>query len=568
MEFFKPKDTEYALNVLTHAHILYASMEIGLDSRVHTYSGGLGVLAGDTLRSCADLRLPVAALTLLYRKGYFQQHLHNGIQTESDEPWDIDAFTTALPHARVSMVIEGRTVWVEPRIGIIVGHKQRHIVPVLMLDTHLKENAPQDREITDRLYGGDERMRLKQEAILGIAGKRVLRKIGCRHIHTFHMNEGHAAFAPMEDVLYFSRYYAFNQPRIKSLVKSAHVFTTHTPVPAGHDRFPYEMIKQTIGHEDLAWESLDLGGHYECNMTKLALNLSRYANGVAKKHGEISKHMFPGYNIDSITNGVHLPTWVHPDIQTILDVKMPSWREQPSILERCYQVVTHEELWDAHQNAKRALLDEINARTGIQLDQTLLTIGFARRFATYKRADLIFSHLDRLREIGAAKIQLVFAGQAHPRDEEGKRLIQRVIEYARQLSGDITVVFVEGYDVTLGRLMVQGCDLWLNNPVPPQEASGTSGMKAAANGIPNLSTLDGWWIEGITQNPQAGWIIEHGDDDANKLYDTLSHIIRVYYEHPDRWREHMVHALSLASYFNTHRMVQEYQDRAWTLKLY
>lgn len=568
MELYKPEDIEYALEVLQHAHILYATMEVGLSPEVHTYSGGLGVLAGDTLRSCADLRLPVGGLTLLYRKGYFKQHLHNGIQTEADEPWDVEAFTTAIPHGRTSIELEGRTVWVEPRIGIIVGYKERHIVPVVFLDTHIHDNAPQDKEITDHLYGGDERLRLKQEAVLGIAGKRVLRKLGCKRIHTFHMNEGHAALAPMEDVLYFSRYYSFNQPRIKALVKSAHVFTTHTPVPAGHDRFSYDLVRHVIGQDDLASNTLDLGGHSELNMTKLALNLSRYVNGVAKKHGEISKQMFPGYDIDSITNGVHLPSWIHPDIQTILDKKMPSWREQPNILERCYQVITHEELWQAHHNAKQALIQEVKKRTGIHLEQDVLTIGFARRFATYKRADLIFHHLDRLREIGSGKIQLVFAGQAHPRDEAGKHLIKRVIEYAQQLAGDITVVFVEGYDITLGRLLVQGCDLWLNNPVPPQEASGTSGMKAAANGIPNLSTLDGWWIEGITQNPQAGWIIEHGEDDATRLYDTLGHIIRVYYEHPERWKEHMVHALSLASYFNTHRMVQEYQDRAWTLKLY
>jgi glycogen phosphorylase len=544
-------------------------MEIALHPEVHTYSGGLGVLAGDILSSCADLRVPIVGLTLLYRNGFFTQALENGDQVEHDEPWDVERFTVPLPEGRQWVIIEGREVWVEPRVGILVG-QSGHSVPIILLDTDLDVNDPQDRSITANLYGGDHKHRLKQEAILGIGGQRALRKLDVRHGQTFHLNEGHGAFAPMEDVRYLGKYYRFNQPAIQTLVRSKHVFTTHTPVPAGHDRFTYEELRSVLGEHDFAWDAIDLGGHHELNMTKLALNLSRYSNAVAKKHRQVSKEMFPGYEFDSVTNGVHLPSWMHPGIQAILDDKMPSWREEPSILEHCYQVVEHDELWQAHMNAKRELLAFVKERTGRELREDLLTVGFARRFATYKRADLVFRDIKRLKELAKGRMQFVFAGEAHPRDSAGKEIIKRVIEMSEQLRGEVDVVFLEDYDMDMARVLLAGCDLWQNNPVPPKEASGTSGMKAAANGVPNLSTLDGWWIEGITKNPQAGWIIQHRPDgkDELSLYERYGHICRVYYDHPDRWKEHMVHALSLAHYFNTHRVVQEYQERAWTVKLY
>lgn len=568
--FYKPEDKDYVLSVIRASNVIYASMEIALHPEVHTYSGGLGVLAGDTLRSCADLQLNVAGLTLLYRNGYFVQVLEHGYQREADEPWDVERFTIPIPEARVQLMLEGRDVIVEPRVGIIVGHDQRHLVPIIFLDTGIDANSSEDQGITAYLYGGDHRLRLKQEAILGIAGKRVLRSLGCRSIETFHMNEGHAAFAPMEDVRYLSRYYAFNQEAVKRLVKSAHVFTTHTPVPAGHDRFSYDLMRSVIGPDDFAWDTLPLTEHNSCNMTRIALDLSRFSNGVTRKHGDISRRMFPGYKIHSITNAVHLPTWISPHIKEILDRKMPSWREEPGILEHCYQVITHEELWTAHRAAKRELLALVRERTGRELSEDLLTIGFARRFAAYKRADLMFADLERFRNIAKGKLQVIFAGEAHPKDEQGKAIIRHVIEVAQKLRGEIDIVFLEDYDMEVARHLVAGCDLWQNNPVPPQEASGTSGMKAAANGIPNLSTLDGWWIEGITRSPQAGWIIHHRMDgeDHLSLYENYEHIIRIFYNNPERWREHMVHALSLASHFNTHRMVNEYLDRAWSLDLY
>ena len=570
MDFYKPEDINWARKRIQQTELLYASMEIALCPEVHTYSGGLGVLAGDTLRSCADLQLTATGITLLYREGYFHQELTpDGYQQEHPEPWNVEAFTTALPEGRVHVQIEERTVTIEPRVGLIVGEKN-DVVPVLLLDTDLEENDPRDRAITNRLYAGDERMRVKQEAILGIGSKRVLRALNCRDVRTFHLNEGHAAFAPMEDVHYLGKYYSFNKPKIHELVKSKHVFTTHTPVPAGHDKFSYELLKEVLGADDFAWSSLELGGHPDCNMTKLALNLSRYSNGVAQKHGEISRKMFPGYAIDAITNGVHLQSWMHPATQELLDIYMPSWRLEPSILEHCYQVIPHEELFNAHQQAKQELISYVQETTGQELQPDTLTVGFARRFAPYKRADLIFSDLDKLRSVASGKLQLIFAGEAHPRDEAGKELIKRVLSYAQQLQGEIEVVFIQDYNMSVAKKLVTGCDLWLNNPLPPKEASGTSGMKAAANGVPNLSTLDGWWIEGITKNPTAGWIIEHREDsrDEISLYDQLEHIIHVYYDHPERWKEHMVHALSLAHYFNTHRMVTEYERRAWSLNIY
>ncbi len=568
--FFKPDSIDYALDTIRGSETFYASMEIALEPVIRTYSGGLGVLAGDLLRSCADLSLNVTGLTLLYRDGFFRQLLTNGVQSEDPEPWDVDEYTVPIPDARINLIIEGRTVWVEPRVGIIVGHGDKHLVPVLFLDTHLDVNDPRVRPITDRLFAGDLRWRLKQEAILGIGGKRVLRKLGCRKINTFHMNEGHGAFAPMEDVFYLSRYYKFNRPQIHKLVKSAHVFTTHTPVPAGHDRFPYEMMREVLGKDDFAWGSLDLGGHPDCNMTRLALNLSRYANGVAKRHAEVSRRMFPGYRFDSVTNGVHLPTWMSPHVQALLDETMPSWRHEPSILDHCYLIIDPDQLWDAHQKAKAELLDFVKERTGRELKQDLLTIGFARRFAAYKRADLMFADIDAFLKLAKGKLQVIFAGEAHPADQEGKDIIKRVCDVAERLKGQVDIVFLDDYDTTIAQKMVAGCDLWQNNPVPPQEASGTSGMKAAANGVPNLSTLDGWWIEGIAKNPQAGWTIRHRHDgqDQLSLYELYGHIIRVFYDHPGRWKEHMVHALSLASYFNTHRMVNEYLERAWSLDIY
>jgi starch phosphorylase len=569
MGFYKPEDTTYAINIVRNSKIVYASMEIGLDPKVHTYSGGLGILAGDTLNSCADLGLSVTGITLLYRNGYFKQEICNDVQCEKEEPWDVEEYTTAIPEARVHISIEGRTVLIEPRIGIIVGH-EKDIVSVLFLDSGLEENDPRDQAITDRLYGGDERMRVKQEAVLGICGKRVLRKLEARKIHTFHMNEGHAAFAPVEDARYLGKYYGFNAPKIQELVRSKHVFTTHTPVPAGHDRFSYDLLREVLGEDDVAWDHLDLGGHSECNMTKLALNLSRFANGVAQKHGEISRKMFPGYPIDAITNGIHLPTWMSPHIQELLDELLPSWRHEPGILRHAYRVILPDAIQEAHGKAKQDFFSYGAEHTGVELNPKLLTVGFARRFAPYKRADLIFKDMDRLVSIAQGKIQFVFAGEAHPRDQAGKDIMRRVLQYAKELAGRVTVVFIQDYNMEVSKHMISGCDLWLNNPVPPKEASGTSVMKASANGLPNLSTLDGWWIEGITHDPLSGWIIQHRHDgkDEISLYEQLEHISNVFHDHKTRWAEHMVHALSLAYFFNTHRMVEEYEQKAWSLKLY
>ncbi len=569
MGFYKPENKDYILQIIRNANIAYVSMEIGLKKDVHTYSGGLGILAGDTLYSSADLELPVVGITLIHHKGYFRQDIIEGRQQEEPEPWDIDAYTIALPEGKTCLQLQGRTVHILPRVGIIVGER-RHIVPILFLDVAVEENHEHDRGYTDRLYDGDSRMRAIQEAILGIGGKRVLRALNCRNIHTLHMNEGHAAFAPLEDVRYLGKYYGFNKPKIHELVKSGHVFTTHTPVPAGHDRFDYGMLRELFSEEDFAWESIDLAGHYECNMTYLALNLSRYCNAVAKKHGEVSRNMFPGYTIDSITNGVHLPTWTHTAIQQLLDTHLPSWRVEPGILKHAYKVLPHNELRAAHAQAKHDLLAFVKEKTGRELSPDVLTVGFARRFAPYKRADLLFTDIERLRSIAQQKIQFIFAGEAHPRDEAGKDILAKVIRYTQELQGDIEIVFIPDYNIECGQKMTQGCDLWLNNPIPPKEASGTSGMKATANAVPNLSTLDGWWIEGITKDPLAGWIIEHREDERDEisLYEQLERITHIYYDQPERWSEHMVHALSLAHYFNTHRMVQEYETKAWTRRIY
>ena len=553
--------------------IAYFSMEIALDPAMPTYSGGLGILAGDTLRAAAEQGLPMIAVTLLLRQGYFRQKLDpNGWQMEEPDAWPVEKFLKELP-ARATVQIEGRPVQIRAwqyNVRSTCGG----IVPVYLLDTDLPENSEWDRRLTDQLYGGDKWYRLCQEIILGMGGVRMLRALGYDNLQRFHMNEGHAALLTVDLLDEHARQAGreeFNQEDVQA-VHQLCVFTTHTPVPAGHDHFPMEMVVRALGprRDTMQWrEVVCCDG--ELNMTYLALSLSHYVNGVAKKHGEVSQLMFAQYKIDAITNGVHVATWAAPSFQKLFDRRMPGWREDNLML-RYALGIPLAEIWDAHAQAKRALLARVNSETQAEMDEDMLTLGFARRATPYKRADLLFHDLERLKAIAAraGKLQIVYAGKAHPKDKGGKELIHHVFEAREALRSSIKVVYLPNYDWRLGQLLTAGVDVWLNTPQPPMEASGTSGMKAAVNGVPSLSILDGWWIEGCVEGV-SGWAIDHaeGDDsrmhDANSLYDKLERVlIPLYYRNRDGFAEVMRYAVALnGSFFNTQRMVTQYVAKAY-----
>ncbi|HEY3285343.1 MAG TPA: alpha-glucan family phosphorylase [Armatimonadota bacterium] len=557
--------------------VAYFSMEVGLRSDMPTYSGGLGVLAGDTLRAAADLALPMVGVTLLHRKGNFRQTIdQDGWQHESPEEWNVSEHAEELPH-RVSVEVEGRTVVLRAWRYSVKGSRGAE-VPVFLLDTDLPENQPDDRTFTHYLYGGDPRYRLCQEVVLGIGGVRMLQVLGYGEIACYHMNEGHAALLTLELLEQAAAATGAGAPNRDHVaqVRKRCVFTTHTPVPAGHDHFPMDLVARVLGDRPLFGELADVvRPQSDLNMTYLALNLSGYVNGVAKKHGEVSRGLFPGYAIDSITNGVHSGTWLSPELRDLFDRRIPDWRVDSFSLRGALSVPA-EELWDAHRRSKERLLARVAEQTGTLLAPDRLTIGFARRAAAYKRADLLFHDLGRLRSIYREKgpFQLLFSGKAHPQDQGGKDLIHRVHELRRQLGGEIPLLYLENYNMELSGLLVAGVDLWLNNPEPPLEASGTSGMKAALNGVPSLSILDGWWIEGH-QEGITGWSIGEQDGhlgqqedrarDADSLYRKLGDVVLpTYYQRRDQYIDVMRHAIALnGSYFSTQRMVLEYVAKAY-----
>ena len=566
--------------------VAYFSMEVALRNEIPTYAGGLGVLAGDTLRSAADLRLPLVGVSLVSRAGYFRQEIDaDGRQIEQPGTWDPERFARRLD-AKVAVRIEDRPVWVGAWLYIIESHLGGR-APVLLLDTDLPENRADDREITHYLYGGDETYRLKQEMILGLGGVRILRALDFE-INAYHMNEGHSALLGVE----LLRRYAYaaedvrpgelpyDLPRVRDLCR----FTTHTPVEAGHDRFSYELVKRLFAsgvygyderkapaspqpandHGPIDFSVLTaLAGTQELNMTQLALSVSDFVNGVAKRHAEVSSRMYPGYQVRSITNGVHPYLWSAPSFQELYDRYVPGWCHEPELLLRVHGIPDGA-LMDARTKAKQALIDKVRELTGIALQPKVATLGFARRMTAYKRPDLLFTDLVRLRAIARDRpLQIVLAGKAHPHDEEGKRLIELLHRRARELAGTITVAYLPDYDLALALLLVAGSDIWLNTPLPPLEASGTSGMKAAFNGVPSLSVMDGWWLEGCIEGV-TGWAVE----DASSLYQKLEQVVLpLYYgsaSDPRGWVRVMKGAIGTnAAYFNSHRMMRRYATEAY-----
>jgi starch phosphorylase len=561
--------------------IAYFSMEIGLKNDIPTYSGGLGILAGDTIRAAADLKIPIVAVTLLFRKGYFFQRVDtDGWQREEPVNWVVEDLLKEHPE-RVEVKIETRPVHVRAwsyQVQGVTGYE----IPVYFLDTDLPENSEWDRTLTDHLYGGDDRYRLCQELVLGIGGVRMLRALGYQEIRRFHMNEGHASLLTLE-LLNERTGETDGKPMGPEDVKAVHnmcVFTTHTPVPAGHDQFPMDLVRQVVANPLLSRMEEVFCPLGNLNMTYLALNLSRYVNGVAKKHGEVSRQMFAPYQVDSITNGVHVATWTSPPFKNLFDRYIAGWREDTFSL-RYALSIPRAEIWEAHMQAKLELIRYVNGETNVGMDSNSLTVGFARRSTTYKRPALLFDDLDRLNGIASSlgSLQLVFAGKAHPQDVPGKELIKRLFGVKKALGDQVKFAFLEDYDMDLAKKLVAGVDLWLNTPEPPREASGTSGMKAAINGVPSLSVLDGWWLEGCIEGV-TGWSIgeressvpEPGShqqdsrrDDMNSLYQKLEEVIvPIFYQRRDQFIEVMAHAIALnGSFFNTQRMLHQYLLKAY-----
>jgi len=562
------------LDEFTHTpRIAYFSMEIALANAISTYSGGLGVLAGDTVRSAADLEVPMVAVTLVSRMGYFRQELdEQGRQQELPDPWDPAG--TAIPlNAKVVVSIEGRRVWVGAWVYIVKGERVGR-QPVILLDTDLDENSQEDRQLTHYLYGGDQVYRLKQEIVLGVGGVRLLRALGFE-VSEYHMNEGHSALLAVE----LMRRYTFPSrdlqpgeseydiPRVREQCN----FTTHTPVEAGQDRFPYELVRRLFGEDYIDFNTLKrMGGNEELNMTRLALNLSEYVNGVAERHAEVSRKMFPGYHVKSITNGVHPYTWTSPSFSRLYDKHLAGWCHEPELLNRADCCIADAEIWEAHHQSKVALVEKITALTGVALNPKVPIFGFARRMTAYKRPDLLFSDLERLKSIAEQwPFQLVMAGKAHPRDEGGKWLIEQIYGHLHEVGGVIRGVYLPNYDMEKALAMVAGVDVWINTPLRPLEASGTSGMKAAFNGVPHLSVLDGWWIEGCIEGV-TGWAVgdsaeSDNGNDAQSLYDKLENVVLpLYYTDQPGWIAMMKGTIcKSASYFNSHRMMRRYATEAY-----
>jgi starch phosphorylase len=600
--------------------IAYFSAEYGLHRSLPFYAGGLGFLAGDHLKECSDLNVPLVAVGFMYPEGYLYQQIR-------DDGWQ-ENITENLQReeAAISKVLNAdgahltvAVPLIQPPIYVAVWRVDVGRVPLYLMDTDLEANDPWNRGISARLYTGDLEQRLRQEIVLGIGGTEVLETLGIKRF-LMHLNEGHAAFALLEQIRDRINQ-GMNFPEALEQVRNTSIFTTHTPVPAGHDVFPFYMIDKyfhsywpALGLDRDAF--LKLGVHPQkpeagFNMTALALRLSKYRNGVSQKHAEVSRRMwqsllveFPENEtaIDSITNGVHLPTWIEPKIQLLFNKYLePGWiaeHDSPRIWQ-AVEKIPDEELWKTHYWLKIKLIDAIRERSrlrwtmdranpsvvlagGALLDPSVLTLGFARRFATYKRADLIFYDFERLKMMLNDRwrpVQIIFAGKAHPADDPGKQILQRIFNASRDPATGGRIAFVEDYGEQLAQYLVHGVDVWLNTPIPPMEASGTSGMKAALNGVPQLSILDGWWLEGY--NGKNGWAIDHQTIDGNRdrtdaaeIYRTLEEeIIPLYYDVseagiPYRWVKLMKESIkSNAAKFSTRRMVKEYAKKFYEIAL-
>jgi starch phosphorylase len=577
--------------------IAYFSAEFGIHEGLPIYSGGLGVLAGDHVKSASDLGIPFVAVGLFYRDGYFRQRIAHGAQVEEYDargPADLGlerATGAGGQPLEVYVPLYDRNV----RAEVFVAQVGR--VQLLLLDTDVSPNLDEDRWLTRRLYGGDKRTRLGQEIVLGIGGVRALRGMGLRP-DVFHLNEGHTAFVILERLREEVHAGRAAEDALAAVRASA-VFTTHTPVPAGHDRFEEHLVEEMMGtfRQQLGLSPVELmdmgrvvpGSTEELCMTVLALKGTRAANGVSEKHGEVSRSMWAGLwprrsartvPIGHITNGVHAPSWLGDEVRAVLDAAVPRLGDALVSGEKLdLSSLPDEALWAAHNAQKERLLRLVRWRTGREIPADALVLGFARRFAPYKRGDLLLSDTDRLRALltdPRRPCVVLYGGKSHPRDRAGKDIIARVLR-ATDNGFAGRVIFLEDYDIGLGRALTQGADVWINNPRRPLEASGTSGQKVAMNGGLNCSTLDGWWLEAYREDPRCGFSVgpeqpsadeAHGDaEDGRALHDVLANeIAPLYWDRgrdavPRPWTKRMKAAIALClPRFNTDRMVREYLD--------
>jgi len=550
--------------------VAYISMEIGIDSNIPTYSGGLGVLSGDTVRSAADLEIPMVAVCLCYSSGYFYQLFNEkGEQKEKEIEWNF-FYEFEKVETPISLKIENKEVLVSAWLYRVIG-QSGHIIPIYLLTTDVEGNEDWMKKMTGSLYDSTSRWnRIVQEQILGIGAVKLLKSLGYKNLQVYHLNEGHGSFSIVE---------LYNDLGSLEKVKEKFVFTTHTPVPAGHDKFEQKLVEQVFENRFPTKLRKLADDNGSLNMTFLGMNASRYQNAVSKKHCEVSRKMFPNINLDYITNGIHMPFWVSKPIRKLFDRKWPNWKSNPSLLQNAIEL-DDLELFDARIENKFNLINYQKGHSWNLLDEELITIGFARRFATYKRATLIFHDIDRLGKLCQGKVQFIFAGKAHPKDMMGKEYIKEIFESGVYLYDNfkVKVVLMENYNMDLAHMLVSGVDVWMNTPERYREASGTSGMKAALNGALNLSVLDGWWLEGYRRASLAGWAIGPDDSnpkdpgvsnswdiDSNALYEIIENKIIPTYMNHDEWLLRSKHAISLAAYFNTHRMVEEYADKAYRL---
>ena len=537
--------------------IAYFSAEIGISSSLPTYSGGLGVLAGDHIKASGDIGLNMCAVTLLYREGYFKQRIdEEGVQTETYPRFDPFPLLKKLD-IKFTLRLRKRDVWIQAYKFDYLGHNG-HKVPIYFLDTDVDKNFIDDRIISNRLYSGDKDHRILQEAILGFGGAKLLDELGQNAIKKYHMNEGHCSFLVLNLLKKFNN----DIKKVKSLCH----FTTHTPVPAGHDHFAEDRIKKLLKGllpKKLKLPSLIQNGRF--HMTELGLYHSGTANGVSQLHGDVAQEQFPWSNIEYITNGVHHSYWMGSPFKKIYDQYIPKWRTNPESLLKVDEVDDNI-IWEAHRDQKRFLLSYANADVTKALDKDTLTIGFARRAATYKRAQLLFYDMERLESLGTGKIQVIFSGKAHPNDMAGKEGIRNIIDRSKKMFGKVKIIFLENYNMWLGRIITAGVDVWLNTPLRPNEASGTSGMKASLNGVPNLSVMDGWWAEGCRDGIN-GWGIgdpDNPDDfsDACHLYSLLENdVIPAFYNNREKWISIMKEAIKTSVDFTAHRMAIEYNNK-------
>lgn len=557
--------------------VAYFSMEMMLETDIPTYAGGLGILAGDLLRSCADMGINAVGISLVYNGKAFSQHIENdGTQSFTEVEWrKMDQLTKLTD--RVTITINSEAV----QIGVwryeITGLHE-HVVPVYLLDTTLIENSEWARTITQDLYADKGDIRFAQEMVLGVGGVKMLQQLGYHDVKIYHMNEGHCAFVPL--ALLSENDYQDDAVRQKC------TFTSHTPIPEGHDTFDYDFAQKYAGNY-LPWHIKDIASPETMHMTKLAMNMSKYSFGVSQKHGKVSRHIFPGHEIETITNGVHHRTWISPIMQDLFEKYLPGFLENPSLLKKAVDAIPDDELWNAHMQCKRELMGYANNHLSAvntqdkkftapddYFDENTLTIAMARRPVPYKRPTLLYHNLERFLKIGKGKVQIIQCGKSHPHDSRSQEIVREIVQLSKKVRGKVRIDYLEDYSPRIARFLVAGTDIWLNTPMQPLEASGTSGMKAAMNGVLNFSVPDGWWIEGKRMEPDSGFVIgeeikgldaEFDDDkDSDALYNELEKvIIPMFYDNRTEWIRRMKHAIALGAYFNTHRCIREYKKLAW-----